>query len=78
VVAYRNSSIPEVVGNAGVLVDDGDAEGLGRAAATLACDSARAAASRSAGLRRARQFTWDRTAKATIEAYRLLGVSFPA
>jgi glycosyltransferase involved in cell wall biosynthesis len=78
VVAYRNSSIPEVVGNAGVLVDDGDAEGLGRAAATLACDSGRAAASRSAGLRRARQFTWARTAAATIEAYRRLGVSFPA
>jgi glycosyltransferase involved in cell wall biosynthesis len=78
VVAYRNSSIPEVVGEAGPLVEDGDAEALGAAAAQLACDSGRAEVARAAGLRRARRFTWARTASETIAAYRRLGLSFPA
>ncbi len=78
VVAYRNSSIPEVVGEAGPLVEDGDAEALGRAAAQLACEPGRAEAARAAGLRRARRFTWARTAAETMAAYRRLGLSFPA
>jgi glycosyltransferase involved in cell wall biosynthesis len=78
VVAYRNSSIPEVVGEAGPLVEDGDAEALGAAAAQLACDSGRAEMARAAGLRRARRFTWARTASETIAAYRRLGLSFPS
>jgi glycosyltransferase involved in cell wall biosynthesis len=78
VVAYRNSSIPEVVGEAGPLVEDGDADALGRAAAQLACGAGRAEAARTAGLRRARRFTWARTAAETIAAYRRLGLSFRA
>jgi glycosyltransferase involved in cell wall biosynthesis len=78
VVAYRNSSIPEVVGEAGQLVEDGDAEALGRAAARLACDPALSQAAKETGLRRARRFTWAATAAATIAAYRRLGLSFPA
>jgi glycosyltransferase involved in cell wall biosynthesis len=78
VVAYRNSSIPEVVGDAGQLVEDGDAEALGRAAARLACDPGQAEAARAAGLRRARRFTWAATAAETIAAYRRLGLSFPS
>jgi len=35
VAAFRNSSVPEVVGEAGMIVDDGDAEALGRAAAGM-------------------------------------------
>ena len=41
VVAYRNSSLPEVVGEAGVLVPNRDAEALGRAAAELSSDPSR-------------------------------------
>lgn len=78
VVAYRNSSIPEVVGDAAPLVEDGDAEALGMAAAMLACDPDRREEARVAGLRRARRFTWARTAAETIAAYRRLGLSFPA
>jgi glycosyltransferase involved in cell wall biosynthesis len=78
VVAYRNSSIPEVVGDAGLLVDDGDADALGSAAALLACDASRAEALRAAGLRRSRRFTWGRTASETIAAYRRFGLSFSA
>jgi glycosyltransferase involved in cell wall biosynthesis len=73
VAAYRNSSITDVVGDAGLLVEDGDAEALGRAAAELACNPDRAAEMRAAGLSRARDYTWRRAAEGTVEAYRRLG-----
>ena len=66
VAAYRNSSLPEVVDAAGKLVDDGDAEALGRAAAALCAKPDQA---RRAGLERARAFSWRKTARQTIEAY---------
>ena len=73
VVAYRNSSITEVVDQAGVLVEDGDPDALGRAAALIVCEPERAAALQAAGLRRARDFSWRKAAAATIAAYRGLG-----
>lgn len=66
VVAFRNSSIPEVVGDAGILVADGDAEALGEAVGDVLREPDRW---RRAGLARARQFSWDRTARQTIMAY---------
>jgi glycosyltransferase involved in cell wall biosynthesis len=66
VAAYRNSSLPEVVAAAGELVDDDDAGALGRAAAGLCAKPDRA---RKAGLERARQFSWRKTARQTIAAY---------
>ena len=66
VAAFRNSSIPEVVGDAGLLVPDGDADALGRAAAEMVSSPH---PWRQAGLRRARQFSWARTARETISAY---------
>jgi len=70
VVAYRNSSLPEVMGENGNLVPTRDAPALGRAAARLVLDQkARKAAIRD-GLARARRFTWPAAARRTIEAYR--------
>jgi len=69
VAAYRNSSLPEVVDGAGELVDDGDADALGHAAARLASDTTRPW---QPGLDRARKFSWRKTAKATISAYESL------
>jgi glycosyltransferase involved in cell wall biosynthesis len=69
VAAYRNSSLPEVVDGAGELVDDGDAEALGRAAARLAGETSRPW---QPGIDRARKFSWRKTAKATISAYESL------
>jgi glycosyltransferase involved in cell wall biosynthesis len=69
VVAYRNSSLPEVAGDAAVLVRDGDAEALGRAAAEVVDTPAVAERLRREGLARAREFSWRRAAKATIAAY---------
>jgi glycosyltransferase involved in cell wall biosynthesis len=70
VVAYRNSSLPEVAGDAAVLVADGDFEAMGRAAAEIALDPNRAAKLRKAGLARAREFSWRKAARATIAVYR--------
>jgi glycosyltransferase involved in cell wall biosynthesis len=69
VVAYRNSSIPEVVGDAGILVADGEAEALGEAVGEVLRDPERW---RRAGLARARRFSWERTASETIRAYESL------
>jgi glycosyltransferase involved in cell wall biosynthesis len=66
VAAFRNSSIPEVVGGAGMLVEDGDGEALGDAAAAMIRDPDRW---RRAGLQQARKFSWDTTARETISAY---------
>ena len=66
VAAFRNSSIPEVVGEAGMLVQDGDADALGRAAAEIVTAPERW---RQAGLRRARQFSWAKTGREVISAY---------
>jgi len=66
VAAFRNSSLPEVVDAAGELVEDGDAEALGRTAARLCVEPERA---RRAGLERAKAFSWRKTARQTISAY---------
>jgi glycosyltransferase involved in cell wall biosynthesis len=66
VAAYRNSSVPEVVDDAGKLVADGDADALGRAAAELISDPEPA---RRAGLERVKAFSWRKTARLTIAAY---------
>ena len=66
VAAYRNSSLPEVLDGAGELVEDGDSEALGRAAAHLCADQDRA---RQAGLERAQGFNWRKAARRTIAAY---------
>jgi glycosyltransferase involved in cell wall biosynthesis len=69
VAAFRNSSVPEVVDEAGELVEDGDAEALGEAAARMSAEPARW---RRLGLERAKAFNWRKTARATIAAYESL------
>ena len=72
VAAYRNSSLPEVVGDAGALVANRDADALGRAAAELVLDSGKRERAARSGLARARRFTWKQAARLTIAAYRSL------
>lgn len=70
VVAYRNSSLPEVVGDAGILVANRDAEALGRAAADLMRDPSRRQLLVDRGLAQAKRFSWKETARQTIDGYR--------
>jgi glycosyltransferase involved in cell wall biosynthesis len=72
VVAARTSSIPEVVGNAAVLLDPDDDRAWADALARVLDDPSHAAALREAGVERAREFSWRRTAEATARVYRAL------
>ena len=70
VIASRAASIPEVLGEAGVLLDPGDAPAWAEAIVTVTNDLGRRVAMREAGLRRAAGFTWERTARGTRDVYR--------
>lgn len=69
VVANR-SSLPEVVGEAGLLIDPDDPQSIADGLYRVMDDPALAARLRAAGLARARSFTWDNTARIVLEAYR--------
>jgi len=69
VVGSDAASIPEVVGDAGVLLPPDDVEGMARALVQLATDDGfRAELSRRA-LAQATRFSWGRTARETLAAY---------
>jgi glycosyltransferase involved in cell wall biosynthesis len=67
VVASTASSLPEVVGDAGLLVPPDDPEGWRDALERLLDDAALRARLRDQGLRRAAEFTWQKAAAATWE-----------
>jgi glycosyltransferase involved in cell wall biosynthesis len=69
VTAFRNSSIPEVVDGAALLVEDGDGDALGNAAVKVIDQRERWSR---VGLEWARKFSWDRAARETISAYESL------
>jgi glycosyltransferase involved in cell wall biosynthesis len=62
VVAADRAALPETCGDAALLVDPDDGEALTQAVLIAAGDVAARGALRAAGLRRAAQFSWDRTA----------------
>lgn len=68
VAASAVSSIPEVVGAAGLLFDPADADTIRDAINTLLLDAERTRLG-AAGQERATRFTWKATAEATINAY---------
>jgi glycosyltransferase involved in cell wall biosynthesis len=69
-VAADRASLPEVVGDAGLLIDPDDpasiADGLGR----LLTDSALRADLRQRGLARVKSFDWTETARQVLDVYR--------
>jgi glycosyltransferase involved in cell wall biosynthesis len=72
VVAFANSSVTEVVGDAGVLVTDGDVAGLVAAISSLLDDPERWSELEARGRERAATFTWERSAAAHAELYRVV------
>jgi glycosyltransferase involved in cell wall biosynthesis len=69
-VACSNaSSLPEVAGDAALLFDPRDESAIAGAITRLLSDPELAERLRERGRERARQFTWERTARATIESY---------
>jgi len=69
VLASRAASIPEVVGEAGVLLDPDDPKRWGDAIIRVITDQVLRARLRTDGLARAAMFTWTRTARITLDAY---------
>ena len=69
VVAFHNTSIPEVVGNAGVLVTNGDWDDYAHALLRLLSNDVERQKLSIQGLARSRKFTWKETARQTLELY---------
>jgi glycosyltransferase involved in cell wall biosynthesis len=69
------SSLPEVVGDAALLVDPSNWEEIAVAIHRLLSDHQLHAELREKGLQRARYFNWESSARRTLEVYRLVGNS---
>lgn len=70
VISSRSSSLPEVVGDAGVLVDPLNVDALAESLRRVLEDWAFADALAQQGVRRAAGFSWKKTAAETIAVYR--------
>lgn len=70
VVTSNVSSLPEVAGDAGLLVDPVDEAAIGDAMRRLAGDAALRADFSGRGIERARMFSWRKSAEQTMETYR--------
>ena len=70
VIASNRASIPEVLGEAGVLIDPMDDVACAAAIEMLIEDQGKWGALRAAGLLRAKTFTWQQCAHITAGAYR--------
>jgi glycosyltransferase involved in cell wall biosynthesis len=69
VIASDSSSLPEVVGDSGLLIDVADVAALQSAITQLLHDQVSAASLAARGLARARQFSWRETARQTAAIY---------
>ena len=70
VVCSDATSLPEVVGDAALTVDPYNVEALAEAMCRVLGERDLASVLRARGLERAQQFTWRRTARETLDAYR--------
>ncbi len=73
VIVGDNSSLPEVVGEAGLRVEATDVESIATAIERLLGDHSLRQQCRERGLARARQFTWERAARELLATYRRVG-----
>jgi len=70
VVGSNTSSIPEVVGDTGVLFDPLSIEAGAKAVLSVLDDESAQRSLSVAGVERARLFTWEHTGRATVEGYK--------
>jgi len=69
VITSAVSSMPEVTGDAGILIAPGDVDALASAMLRVLTDRALHATLVARGVARARMFSWERTAQATLDVY---------
>lgn len=72
VITSNTSSLPEIVGEAGILIPPMDAEGLKRSMQQLLTDEVMRQHYIKAGLKQVREFTWARSAEKLVDIYRKL------
>ena len=70
VITGDRTSLPEVVGDAGLMVNPFDVDAIASAIASVITDSKLRSDLSSRSLNRARMFDWRQTAKRTLEVYR--------
>ncbi|MBI4670094.1 MAG: glycosyltransferase family 4 protein [Chloroflexi bacterium] len=70
VICAHTSSLPEVVGDAGILLAPDDARAWRDALRAVLRDDAQWAQLRALGLVQARKFSWERAARETLDVYR--------
>ncbi len=73
VVVSNTSALPEIVGDAALLVDPTDADGMAVAMWRVLSDEGLQRQMREKGLRRARRFSWKKAALETLNIYHRLG-----
>lgn len=69
VVVAERASLPEVVGEAGLLVNPDDPEDIAHALIRVLTEDSLRAQMRKQGLAQAARFTWERTARETLAVY---------
>lgn len=69
-IVSDRASLPEVVGDTGLLIDPDRTDELAGALLRAATDADFRRRSGEAGMARARQFTWDQTARTVLDVYR--------
>jgi glycosyltransferase involved in cell wall biosynthesis len=70
VVTSDVASLPEIVGEAGILVPPGDQQALSQALRAVLADPGLQSHLETQGPQQASQFTWERTARQTLQVYR--------
>lgn len=69
VITSDRASLPEVVAEAGIMLDPGDVDGLSQAILALLEDSAEHARRVELGLQQSRLFSWEKCAEKTVAVY---------
>jgi glycosyltransferase involved in cell wall biosynthesis len=72
VIAFDNSALTEVVGDAGVLVEDGDTVAMAAHVEAILASASRRSELSARGLARAAGFTWEEAARRHEEVYTLV------
>jgi glycosyltransferase involved in cell wall biosynthesis len=70
VVVSNRASLPEIVGEAGLLVNPDDPEDIAEALGRVLTDTVLQAQMQKQGLTQATRFTWDKAARETLAVYR--------
>ncbi|MBI5032893.1 MAG: glycosyltransferase family 4 protein [Chloroflexi bacterium] len=69
VISSNTSSLPEIVGNAGITIDPNDVAAWAHAMREVVTDSKRRAEMSKLGIDQARKFSWEQTATETLRIY---------